>query len=306
MLRSLRKFDPEAKIFVLALDLYTERLLLSFNIHNVRVFSLNEIEDHNVEVARSNRSVVEFYWTLSSVFTSYVYDYLSGNFASLTYLDSDIFFYASPQTIFSQLVDGSSCIITPHNFSKRLMDREVNGKFCVQWVTFVNNDVGRQILHDWRRDCLDWCYYRLEDGKMGDQKYLDYWPANYDGVVILKNIGVGVAPWNYEDLYFKKVDGSILVNGQTLIFYHFHQFTHIGLGRFDRISKFYSDYMRVPEEVYGLYEAEIDHNFVCIEKVMAEKPYALNLGGAIQVRMRRFAQNYLPGAFKDKIRRYFL
>lgn len=303
MIQSLQKFDPSARIFVLALDKYTERLILKLKERNINLITLVQIEDENVLTAKGNRGLVEYYWTLSSVLTAYVFEKYNSEFDTLTYLDSDIFFYSDPNIIFSQIKQNTSCIITPHNFSSRLMDRIVNGKFCVQWVTFVNNQVGKKVLFDWRSDCLDWCYYKLEDGKMGDQKYLDYWPERYEGVVIDGNLGAGVAPWNYEDISFSEDDGKIFANASPLIFYHFHQFTHIARDRYDRLSKFYTDVCDVPESIYVLYEDVSTKNYEEIEALMHEVPYNFTSIKKTSLLLRRIVQTYFPNWMKALLRR---
>ena len=114
---------------------------------------------------------------------------------------------------------------------------------------------GMAWLSKWRQQCIDWCYYKLEEGKLGDQKYLDEWPELYKKCHVIEHIGAGVAPWNYCQYNFDtKNIKNILVDNNELIFYHFHGFQMLANGEFDRVSKFYSDKSPAPEIVYKAYE----------------------------------------------------
>ncbi len=68
----------------------------------------------------------------------------------------------------------------------------------------------------------------MEDGKFGDQKYLDDWTERFEGVHVLKNLGGGVAPWNMQQYTFYKENNKLYgIEEATqkkfqVIFYHFH------------------------------------------------------------------------------------
>ena len=93
-------------------------------------------------------------------------------------------------------------------------------------MTFKNTERGLAACKWWRNACIDWCFARPENGKFGDQKYLDDWPTRFEGVIVLKEPGAGVAPWNLQKLPLRgnlsapqiTVGGSL----QPLFFFHFH------------------------------------------------------------------------------------
>jgi hypothetical protein len=64
----------------------------------------------------------------------------------------------------------------------------------------------------------------LEGDRFADQKYLDRFPTLFEGVLVLDNPGANLAPWNMGRHRLTEEDGRILVDGQPLIFYHFHNF----------------------------------------------------------------------------------
>lgn len=301
MMRSLARFCPDAKIYVLCMDDQTKYLLDRLDVPFVTCITLAEVENEELLKAKADRGVAEYCWTLSSCFTWFVMQrYPEIDF--LTYLDADLLFYSPPQPLFDEIGDASIAIIE-HRFTERLKDREVNGRFCVEWVSFRRDEQGMTCLARWREQCIDWCYYRLEDGKMGDQKYLDEWPDRYSSCHILQHLGAGVAPWNYAQYRFGRDDaGNITVDGAPLIFYHFHQFQLLTRGKFDRLSSFYTIECPEPAPVYEIYESELKK---CLDDVRTIVPnFNAGLNPLSKVLWRRFIQRFVPMWAKEIARRY--
>lgn len=256
MLRSLRQHCPEARVYVLCMDEQTQWLLERLELPHITCLPLAALEDAPLLAVKPGRSVAEYCWTLSSQLPWYI---LQNNPAVdfITYLDADLYFYSSLTPLLAEIGDASIAIIE-HRFPPRLKHLEVNGRFCVEWVSFRRDEEGLACLARWREQCLEWCFYRLEEGRMGDQKYLDEWPTLYRRLCIIAHAGAGLAPWNYAQYAFSAVAGqAIQVNGAPLIFYHFHQLQLLANGGFERLSTFYTDERREPEAVYAAYEVAL-------------------------------------------------
>jgi hypothetical protein len=300
MIRSLARFCENLKIYVLCMDEQTKFILEHLDLPFVNCITLNEVESEELLKVKAGRGVDEYCWTLSSCLTWYVMENnLEIDF--LTYVDADLLFYSDVQPLFDEIGDASIAIIE-HRFSERLKDREVNGRFCVEWDSFRRDEQGMACLSRWREQCIEWCYYRLEDGKMGDQKYLDEWPGRYSSCHILMHPGAGIAPWNYEQYHFgHDAEGNITVDGALLIFYHFHQFQLLDNGKFDRLSTFYTSKCPEPSSVYERYESELRK---CLADVRAVVPdFKAGLKPVSRVRGRRLMQRFVPMWAKEIARR---
>mgnify|MGYP000237452991 CR=1 FL=1 len=301
MIRSLAKYCQGMKIYVLCMDVQTKHILENLNLPYVACITLDQVETDELMKAKADRGVAEYCWTLSSCFTSYVMQSCS-EIDFLTYVDADLLFYSDVQPLFDEIGESSIAIIE-HRFPERLKDREVNGRFCVEWDSFRRDAQGLACLNRWREQCIEWCYYRLEDGKMGDQKYLDEWPSRYSACHILMHPGAGIAPWNYSQYHFgHNAEGQITVDGAPLIFYHFHQFQLLENGKFDRLSTFYTSECPEPAAIYERYEAELKQ---CLADVRCIVPaFKDGLKPVSAVRGRRLIQEYVPMWVKEIARRF--
>lgn len=191
--------------------------------------ALAEVEqwDEGLLVAKENRSRIEYYFTLSPILPLYIINNIS-DIDIVTYLDADLYFYSNPKTIYQELGD-KSILIVAHRFPQSLMDLNQYGKYNVQYQSFRNDEQGLSCLKKWRKQCLQWCYDRLEDGKFADQKYLDAWPELYDNLIVSNMKGVGVAPWNVGQYEINYQNGDLYVDDQKLVFFHFHAIKKIFL-----------------------------------------------------------------------------
>ncbi len=301
MLQSLARHCSESHVYVLCMDEDTRMTLISLNLPEVTCISLTEVEDEALLTVKPGRSLAEYCWTLSPCLPWFLLDRYS-EIDSITYLDADLYFYSSLKPIFNEIGDASITIIE-HRFPEQFKHMEIRGLYCVEWVGFRRDTEGMACLKRWRDQCIEWCFYRLELDRMGDQKYLDTWPRDFKSVHIIQNIGAGVAPWNFGQYHFEMSEGAVItVNDRPLIFYHFHQFQILNNGRFDRLSAAYKVMGSEPEEVYKKYEDAINNAMYDVQAVAPG--FQAGLKSASRIGAQRIAQLFLPRIIKEWLKKF--
>jgi hypothetical protein len=204
------------------MDGETEDVLSRLSLPDLKVIRLEDFErnDSELKSARRNRSRVEYYFTCTPSLPLFILK----NFPAvdlITYIDADTFFFSSPEPLFGE-IGKSSIAIIGHRFSRDLEYLKVHGLYNVCWLSFKNDDEAVLCLRWWRDRCNEWCGDRPSDGRFADQKYLDDWPSRFKNVAVLQHKGADLAYWNIQNYVISVNDGAVYIDGQPLIFFHFH------------------------------------------------------------------------------------
>ena len=221
---SLKKHCKCFHLYIFAFDSKCYSVLTKLKLEFVTIISLKEFEDEELLRIKAGRTVGEYCWTCTPSIIKYCIEYY--DLDSCTYIDADLYFFRDPTVLIDEM-GSNSVLITEHRYSVKYNQVASSGIYCVQFMTFKNNKEGMGVLSWWRDSCIEWCYARFEDGKFGDQKYLDDWTTRFNGIHVLEHLGGGVAPWNIQQYDLSK-DG-----GFKLIFYHFHDFKYTYNGKVD-------------------------------------------------------------------------
>ena len=192
--------EGEAHLYVFAFDDKCFDVLTAMQLPNLTVVSLSEFEDPQLLAIKPTRSRGEYCWTCTS--STILYCIEKFNLPHCTYIDADMCFYENPQVLINEKPADCSVIITEHRYTPAYDKSKLSGKYCVQFMYFDNTEGGLKVLKWWRDRCLEWCFNRFEDGKFGDQKYLDDWTTRFKGVHVLQHLGGGLAPWNVQQYNF--------------------------------------------------------------------------------------------------------
>lgn len=304
MYNSLVRQGSDFHLYIFAFDDACDALLRRLNLSNATVISLHEFETPELLAVKSGRTPSEYCWTCTSFTIWHCIHTFSLDHC--TYLDADLLFFADPKILTDEIGE-KSVLITAHRYSPQYDQSESSGIYCVQFVTFRNTNEGLTVLAWWMDACLEWCYARFEDGKFGDQKYLDDWTERFTGVHVLDHPGGGIAPWNAVDYSCENSNGQVFVQNPgvgkvPLVFYHFHDFRYCIDGSFRLTAEQYylpDDMIRL---VYSTYikalvsaESEIlasDATAVFHEEPMVLKWIKVSLSRRIQFRLRGRYKNY--------------
>jgi hypothetical protein len=221
---SLMAYGRPFHLWIICIDEKISAQLSLIALPHVTPVPLKEIETKELLAVKPGRCRGEYCWTLTPFTFQAVFD-REPEAKRVTYLDADLFFFDNPQILLEEFeASGKHVLITEHAYppgAKTSMTK--HGRFCVQFLTARRTLEGRKVIEWWREKCLAWCFARHEEGKFGDQKYLDLWPELFGKEVhILQQTAKTLAPWNiaYAE---KKFHGQL-----APVFYHFHGLRILG------------------------------------------------------------------------------
>jgi hypothetical protein len=268
---SMERHVKEYILWILCVDDQAYEVLTKLKLPNVRLLQLSKLETPELLYVKPTRSNGEYCWTLTSFTPRFVFEADSA-VHRVTYLDADVWFRKNPAPIFREFdTSGKQVLITDHAYAPEYDQSAISGQYCVQFMTF-NREGGEPVRKWWEERCVEWCFSLAEDGKFGDQKYLDDWPERFaDYVHVLNNKELALAPWNAKRFPY---GGAV--------FFHFHGLRIVN-NNIVNIGA-YSLPKQLIKQVY--------------------QPYLCDLKVSIQ-KLGQFEFKYIPQAKKTSLLRYF-
>lgn len=219
---SLERHCPEYHLWILALDGEALSILTAMRLPNTSIVSFESFDTPELQRAVADRSTAERYWTYTPSWSKYVLE--NAPVSHVAYIDADNGFFEDPSPAFEEM-RGKGVSITPHRFPPKYASFASVGTYNVGLVYFEANDLkAKQCLDEWERLCIEWCYFRHDPDnpyRYGDQAYWDLLVPKYD-VWPIQHLGAGLAPWNVEGFQYAFQNNRLHVDGQPLLWYHFH------------------------------------------------------------------------------------
>lgn len=230
MYNSLVRSGSAFKLFIFPFDDIALHILNKLHLDSVEIISLEDFETEKLREVKKTRSKGEYCWTCTPFIIGYIMDKFP-LIDFITYIDADLYFFGNPEDLLLEFRNSNAdVLLTEHRYTPEYDQSETSGIYCVQFMSFRNNDNGMNVVKWWQEKCADWCFARFEDNKFGDQKYLDDWLERFGGVYVLQHIGGGVAPWNIQQ--YKCTQGPC-IDDIEVVFYHFHALQWLENDRFD-------------------------------------------------------------------------
>ncbi|MBN1764197.1 MAG: hypothetical protein JW860_02985 [Sedimentisphaerales bacterium] len=226
---SLKKLNIDFKLWILCFDSDTYEIFTRFAFPEVVPIDLLTFENYYPELltVKSERTRVEYYWTCTPKLPDYVLG-KGRDIDIVTYLDADLFFFSDPGPAYEEF-GSQSIYLVDHRFGDQHKRGEAGaGKYNVGYMMFRNDRNGRDALAWWGGECVTWCYNRSEDGKCGDQKYVEEFPRRFKGVTETRLKGVGLGQWNFFNYRFIEKNDRLYVDEEPVVVFHFNDIEIVG------------------------------------------------------------------------------
>jgi hypothetical protein len=251
---SMERHVREYVLWILCVDDETYDVLGRLDLPNVRRLKLSDLEAPELQEVKPGRTTSEYCWTLTPFAPRFVFE-ADSSVGRVTYIDADLWFRKHPKKLFDELdAANKHVLITDHAYAPEYDQSATSGQYCVQFVTFTRSG-GEHVRKWWEERCIEWCFARFEDGKFGDQKYLDDWPERFvDAVHVLRDKELVLAPWN----------ASRFPYGNAVLF-HFHELRLIAKNKIEIGNYFLPNALR--RDVYQAYYADMRESLEQLHRV---------------------------------------
>jgi hypothetical protein len=263
-------------LWVLCMDDEVNAALDAMAIPSVKTIKLRDVETAELLAIKGGRNRAEYCWTLTP-FTPKIVFNLDPQAERVTYVDADMYLLKSPSPIFDEFrASGKAVMITDHAYDAEYDASATSGQYCVQFMTFVRGS-SEAVRQWWQDRCVEWCFDRIEDGKLGDQKYLDDWPTRFPEYVhVLSQIDALLAPWNARRFPYSRAiawhfQGFRLLSGNRVLL-------HRGYSVPDVVNRMiYAPYMREIQNILENLREPVVQNVTKRGFILRAKYFARNV-----------------------------
>lgn len=270
LIHSLEQNAHAFKLSVLCADPLAYKVLKEFPHPHVQYEQLEDIEDDTLRKAKEDRTFHEYCWTLKPAFLLKILESSDADY--LAHLDTDLYFYHDPEAIFAEN-PSAHLFLTDHMNSKRFYHfYELSGRFNTGFVGCRNTDVAKQAVTQWKENCLAHCTVEMDTEKKtyGDQRYVERWVDDFEGVHIVASKGANAAIWNIENYKLSVVKGDMYLDECPLLFYHFSAFTIIDENTFNLNWYYYMKEQKLVDHLYIPYADLVHRKIKQVQKVFPE------------------------------------
>ncbi|MBI4407198.1 MAG: hypothetical protein HY565_01720 [Candidatus Kerfeldbacteria bacterium] len=285
---SLVRQAKDFTLWILCMDDVVYDILTKLKLEQVELIRLSELEDDELCRVKTTRTAVEYCWTLTPSLPLYILTQ-HPELDHITYLDADTYFFSSPQPLYDEWKD-QSILIVSHNYAPRFNYKVAeSGIYNVEFLIFRNDANGLACLRWWRERCNEWCYFRFEDGKLGDQMYLNDWPTRFHKVVVVQHLGGGVAPWNIERFRFHQEQNQVMIDDLPVIFFHYHAFKLYAADAYDPLVGYYYCPALIRRLIYRPYAQALQQSLQRIQTIQPD----FNFGFTTITPLQRFRRQVM-------------
>jgi hypothetical protein len=285
----------EFELWILCMDTASYGFLRNANLEKVNLVKLEELERACPDLTRvrGKRGLVEYYFTCKPALISFLLK-SHPHIDRLTYLDADLYFFADHSLLNDEL-SSSSIGIVEHRFAPNLQSLARTGRYNAGWISIKRDSTGLACVEWWRERCIEWCYDTPDNGRYGDQGYLDEFKRLFGSVVSVAHKGANLAPWNIGNFMIGSIDGRVVVDGEPLIFFHFHGLRQVRRWLFD--SGFHGFQVSMDratrEQIYRPYVRLLSHYRKWTQEAQGGETTAPLLGRAPRVHDRGRSRTFV-------------
>lgn len=226
-LQSVRRFHPEADLFVCLVDRRID--MPSLYDPDWTVVEAHTLPIHDFTAFSFRYDIMEMNTAVKPFMFQHLLNML--DYDHVLYFDPDIEVFQPLDAILGPLSLGASFVLTPHLCAPVEDEDEPNdmtimraGVYNLGFLGVSACDESRSVLAWWARRLTYLCISAIEIGIFVDQKFMDLVPGFAKNAFISHDTGLNVAYWNLGQRQLEATDTGWQVDGAPLTFFHYSGF----------------------------------------------------------------------------------
>jgi len=216
LVESLIKNYPESKILISSLDDLTSATLFQKFKRCKNVFIDNESIRENYERRLRNlEKSNEVIFSLKPILIEDAMKSLQGDM--YFYCDADLYFFNR----FNFDAISEEIILTEHIFKSELFEHVKYGQYNAGFLGFSKSPSSLACLTWWAKKCKESTANNIENGIMGDQKYLEKFFEFTPSIRVIKSPTMNQSVWMLDQKL--NISQGPMIDGNLVSSFHFHR-----------------------------------------------------------------------------------